>query len=865
MLEKEDIYISYLNIHFERPEKDQFGGGFIHIWDDKTGYKKVPYVRYAYKLSPDGLFKTLFGQKAKKVRRWTKKDEENGLIFEGDVNAEMRYLVDNYTNDDTPSSNHIVMNLDIEVDTRNKLPDVEIADNIITAIAYYNSKSNEYDALVLDENYELSDESFIWKDNATVNLYRFDTEEMLLKKFLIEYKAIKPTILTGWNIDNFDIPYIYNRLKRLLGEKVANSLSPIGLIKHNPFRHRYFIAGVSCLDYLTMYKTFVPGVMQSFKLDSVAKKELGRGKIEYEGSLSNLFKTDKQKFIEYNLTDVELVKSLDDKLKFVDLAKGICQKGHVPLEDVYFSSRYLDGAILTYMKLEGTVAPNRPARDSDDDSNAAVGFDDDDDNETFSGAYVKVPVPGMYPWLIDLDFTSLYPSIIMTLNISPETKICKVDGWDANEFASAADKQYVVDYGGKKLELNHERMVKFLKQYNLSIASNGVMYHNEFIGVIPTLLDRWFKERVEYRALQKKFGEEGDKAKFEFFKARQHVQKIILNSLYGVLGLPMFRFYDLDNAEAVTMTGVDAIKFAEKVVNMYYDKKLEIPKDRVIYMDTDSLFFSMQEIVEHNNPGIDVDDEAVMVPKVLDEAKLIQDFINKSMDSFSERALNVTNHRFNIKQELVARRGIWTTKKRYALKVVNSEGFTVDKMEVKGLDVVRTSFPTAFRDFMKQMLKDILDNKPKEFIDTNILELKKNINTQPISNIARPTGIKNINKYTNNKHQPFTFKEGPAHVKAAINYNDFIRFNQMTNKIALIDNGEKIKWVYLKNNPYKLDEIAFRDNEEDPKEINEYVQQYIDRDKIFKKELEIKLLAFYEALKWGNIPTNINQNHSKFF
>jgi DNA polymerase elongation subunit (family B) len=853
----------YLNIFYERPNKEQYGNGIIHVWDDQTGYKKVPYKRYAYKLSPDGMFKTLFGQKAKKVYRWTKQEEENGLIFEGDVNPETRYLIDTYTKDNNPSSHHVVMNIDIEVDTKNKLPDVMEADNTITAIAYYNSRTNEYDALVLDENYELTDESFIWKDNAIVNLSRFDNETDLLKKFVVDYKRINPTILTGWNIDNFDVPYLYNRLKRVFNESVAKTLSPIGVTKYNPFRKRYFLAGVSCLDYLTMYKTFVPGVMQSFKLDSVAKKELGRGKIAYEGSLSNLFKTDKQKFIEYNLTDVELVKSLDDKLKFIDLAKGICHKGHVPLEDVYFSSRYLDGAILTYMKIEGIVAPNRPVREVDEFDNSTMS--DDDSDETFTGAYVKNPVPGMYEWLIDLDFTSLYPSIIMSLNISPETKVCKVDNWDANDFAANVDKHYEVTMNNKTLKLNNEKMRKFLTEYNLSIASNGIIYHNDSVGVIIELLDRWFQERVEYRALQKKFGEEGDKEKFEFFKSRQHVQKIILNSLYGVLGLPTFRFYDIDNAEAVTTTGVDVIKFAERVVNNYFNNRLSESKDRVIYMDTDSLFFSMQEIVESNNYGINVDNNDEMIPKVLYEAKLIQDHINKAMDTFALKALNVKKHRFNIKQELVARRGIYMTKKRYALKVVHSEGFAVDKLEFKGLDVVRTTFPSAFKDFMTQMLKDILENKDKDYIDKAILDLKKSINTQPISNIARPTGIKNISKYTNNKHQPFTYKEGPAHVKASINYNDFIRYNSMQNKIAFIDDGEKIKWVYLKNNPFRISELAFRDNEEDPIEIHEFIQKYIDRDKIFDTELENKLSDFYTALKWGNLPTNINQNFSKFF
>lgn len=631
--------ISYINIYYEKSEQKQFGGGFIHIWDD-NGYKKLPYKRYAYKLNNSGTFKTLFGQNAKKVFRWSKKDEENGLIFEGDVNPCMRYLIDNYTDSEIPSSKHVVFNFDIEVDSTNTLPDINEALNKITAISYYDNVSKQYTALILDENAELVNESYDWKDNSKVNVFRFDNERTLLQKFLIDYKTINPTILTGWNIDGFDVPYLYNRLKNLFGNVIANSLSPVHIVKHNPFRGRYFIAGVSCLDYLQLYKTYVPGVMQSFKLDAVSKKELGRGKITYDGTLSQLFKTDKLKYIEYNLTDVELVKSLDDKLKFIELAKGICHKGHVPLEDAYFSSRYLDGAILTYLKLEGVVGPNKPIKsysdDTDDDDNNDYGDavsnvinslerSSDDEEEGFSGAYVKNPTPGMYDWVIDLDFTSLYPSIIMTLNISPETKVFKMSDWDPMAFARNEEKNYVISLNNNNKEFSTSEFRSFLKQNNFSIASNGVIYHNNCVGVIPYLLDKWFKERVEFRALQKKYGEEKDMANFEFYKLRQYVQKILLNSLYGVLGLPIFRFYDIDNAEAVTKTGVNAIKYAESVVNMYYNEKLSTNIDHVIYIDTDSVDGnSMVRSKEYGN---------VSIQELFDKYDFIHNIIHKIPDN----------------------------------------------------------------------------------------------------------------------------------------------------------------------------------------------------------------------------------------
>jgi DNA polymerase elongation subunit (family B) len=312
------------------------------------------------------------------------------------------------------------MNFDIEVSTDGGLPDIYKAENPITSIAYYDYIVKEYTVHLLDPNMQMNDLN-ITQRGSTVHIRRHSTEEELLGAFLTDYETMKPTILTGWNIDFFDVPYLYNRLKNVFDDRTASRLSPIGKVGYNKFRERYFIAGVSCLDMIKLYKNFTFGERSSYSLDAIGKLELGEGKIQYDGTLDKLYAEDKEKFIDYNVHDVRLVKMIDDKMKLILLAKGICHKGHVPLEDVYFSSRFLDGAILTYLKRKGKiVVPNKPTRDGTYQNN---------DDPKFDGAYVKDPIPGMYYWLVDLDATSMYPSIIMSLNISPETKLAKIENW----------------------------------------------------------------------------------------------------------------------------------------------------------------------------------------------------------------------------------------------------------------------------------------------------------------------------------------------------------------------------------------------------------------------------------------------------
>ena len=394
------------------------------------------------------------------------------------------------------------------------------------------------------------------------------------------------------------------------------------------------------------------------------------------------------------------------------------------------------------------------------------------------------------------------------------------------------------------------------------------MYDLKQKGVIPAILEKWFNERVEYRKLAKKYGQEGDDELHGYFDRRQLVQKILLNSLYGVLGLTVFRFYDIDNAEGTTTTGQKLIQFTEKIANSYYNKILKTDKDYCIYTDTDSVFYSALPLVQNRHPNADVKDDKFMTEQILDIASEVQEYINKSYMYFAKKFLNIgEDHRFDIKQEVIAKSGIWVAKKRYAQWIINNNGVDCDELEVKGLDVVRSNFPPTFKNFMKGMLKDILELKDRNQIDQDVIDFRKNLSNSNIIDIAKPSGLKGLKKYTT-KFKKGLFTEmalgTPAHVKAAARYNDLLKYFGHKN-ISPLHDGDKLKWVWLKENKFGIETCALIGDEDDPKEILDFIEENIDYEKIFVSDLKNKLEDFYSALGWGQVPDATFANASKFF
>jgi DNA polymerase elongation subunit (family B) len=850
----------YQNIFYERTQN------LIHLWDDKNGYQTFPYRKYAYKKDPYGQHTSMHGDRLTRISKWEKDEAED--LFESDVPETTRVLVDIYDSD-TPSKGNRTMTFDIEVEMVSGLPNTQFAQNEITAIASHDGVTKLYDVFVLDKARKVKNNAKQFsKDGRDVKLHIFDNEKNLLIAFLNYYEEVNPTILTGWNIDFFDIPYLYNRIKNVCGEGHAKRLSPIGQTFYSPYRQKWSFAGVSILDYINLYKNYNYGLESSYTLNHIATKELGRGKVEYEGSLDDLFENDLEKFIEYNIVDVDLVVSMDEKLQFIELCRAICHAGFVPYEDYMFSSKYLEGACLAYLKTKGLVAPNKP-KDRKEKMQALR----DNNEEKFIGAYVKEPIVGKYDWIYDLDLTSLYPSIIMTLNISPETKIGKIKDWDAEHWVRGGNDRYtIVGAGGDIYDYTKEELKDVIKDSNLGVAANGVLYNQDKPGLIADILDTWFKQRVEFRKLEKQYGEAGDTEKYEFYAKRQLVQKILLNSMYGVLGLPAFRFYDIDNAEAVTITGQTVIKKTAEMANIKYNKELGTKEDYNVYIDTDSIYMMAEPLVKHRFPEYKTFDQNRMAAEVNTIAEETQSFLNSFYDLLAERFFCIPKekHRFEIKKEYISKAGFWVAKKRYAQWMILKNGIPCDKLDVKGLDVVRSSFPKAFQDYMSGMLKDILMGKDNDYVDKKLLDFKKSMMTLPVKIIAKGGAIKELSKYDNGKWrkdsglQIANFEKGtPAHVKAGISYNRLLKFFDCPFKHEPIRDGDKVKWVYLKQNPLGLDTVAFKDYN-DPKEIMDFVEQYVDRDMIFKAELENKLDDFYKALKWEKASTE-TQTAKKFF
>jgi DNA polymerase elongation subunit (family B) len=821
--------------------------GIMHIWDDELGHQKFPFKPYGYLPNPNGQYQSLDGTRLEKVMG---NYRDNPKSYESDLNEEVRTLIDLYYESDEPSKGHRDFFFDIETaKDENGYSTIEDVRTAITSIAYYDKAGKDRRVLILDELGRIKERE-IQGDGYILEIFR--DERDLLTRFINIFAEIHPTVITGWNTDGYDIPYLIGRIKKVLGAQAIKKLSPAGIVEQSK-SGKWKIFGVSSLDYIKLYKNFTYTELPNYRLDTVAKKELGRGKVEYDGDLDTLFTQDIHKFAYYNMTDVDLIVDMDDKLQLLNLARTICHKGHVPYEDVYFASKYLDGAAIVDLKRNGFVAPNKQFRFVEEETTA----------DALAGAYVMAPVPGLYKWIYDLDLTSLYPSIIMTANISPETKVTVIKNWN-QECLLSAEASLVQLVDGSWIQ----DIKQWLTDMNYSVASNGAVYRNDQRGFLPTILEKWFDERVIYKDKRDTF--EVGTEEYKFYDAMQLTQKVLLNSFYGVLGLKTFRFYDLDNAGAITAVGQSIIKFSAKVINNYYKKELGTDHfinasgdkaEFAFYTDTDSTFCSSEPLIKHRFPGCNTEDEQFMIEQTNAIASEIQQTVNTMYNQYAKVFHNTTKHRFQIKQEYIAKSGLWIAKKRYAQWVIFKEGKPTDKLDIKGLDVVRSSFPEDFKKIMKETLWYILKGKDKQTTSTLIHDFKSNIKKSEVLNVMKNSSVKELSKYIKGRKSFSGFIKGTtAHAKAAINFNDML--STLNTDILPIKDGEKIKWGYMVNNPYGFETLALR-GYQDPPEIVEFAKQYIDHTKMFTSDLSNKFNDFYAAMGWGQLPEN--NNAKKFF
>ena len=833
----------YQNFHYSRHEN------IAYIWTDDNGLVKIPYKPYAYIVDPKGEHTTLTGLKVKKVTSWSEEAVKQGLVFEHDVPIATRVLIDNYFESNEPSKNHRILKFDIEVEKGLKYSTAKEAKNRITSIAYhYNGK---YVCLLLDEHNRIDEGVRKIKITGTDNIVdviikTYDTETALLNGFLSQWNVIKPTLITGWNSDLFDCPYLYNRMVIVLGKNKANQLSPIGVVSTDERGKDAVIriAGVAQMDYLVLYKKFTYNEESSYALEAISQKELGRGKFKYDGTLDDLYNNNPEGFVEYNVTDVELIEELDKKLDLIEIARGICHLGHVPYDNFPFSSMYHEGAALTYCKLNNLIAIRTKNRG---DMGAAV------------GAVVKKPKSGLYKFIIDEDLTSLYPSLIRTMNISPETIYGYVPDWNEEEWIRKSKDEYHVHFNSSlhddlmgtakiPIKIKSTEFWQYLIDNNLCIASNGVIFDKSKTGLIPDILTNWFNERKRLSKLAEEYGIAGDQVQYKYYDRKQLIQKILLNSFYGVLLLPSFRFYDKSIGESITLTGQSVIKFSMKMANSYYNKKIGTKDvDYVVAGDTDSLFLPALPLINLEYNGTDEDE---LVRRTLVIAGDIQTHINKSYDLYCKHLHNVETHYLNIKQEVIARRAFWgQAKKRYALWIINKKGVPVQEADIKGFDIVRSSFPKLFRSLMKELVNDILHDVDVDNLNRKVRTFKKQYYKSGLFDIMLPTSVKEISKYAK------ATKGTPIHVKSAQNYNKLLKLHNIE-YLPPVSDGDKILYAYVRSNPFGFETMALKGQGEDPPELIEFVEKFIDREKIFNNTFISKLDTIWGDLGWGQVEVN---------
>jgi DNA polymerase elongation subunit (family B) len=768
----------------------------------------------------------------REARDFVKRYEEvaNFKIY-GNTRYEYAFIADNFRGIvDWDISNLSVVFIDIEVGSENGFPDPYKATEPITAIAIHqlNGGTTVYgcgDYVNKDEN---------------VNYVLCKDEVDLCERFLADWSSNHPDVITGWNIKFFDVPYLINRFTRILGEDDVKKLSPWSIIsqRNTMFKGKqqivYDIVGVSALDYLELYQWYAPGGknVENYRLDTVASVELGKSKLSYDeyDSLHQLYKLDYQRFIDYNIKDVRLVLELEDKLKLIELALTLAYDTKCNYDDVFAQTRMWDALIYNYLLDKKIVVPPRRIANKD---------------AAFEGAYVKEPQIGLHNWVASFDLNSLYPHLIMQYNISPETLIDNHDYTD--EMRRLASDASVENLLQKKLDTS------VLK--GATITPNGQFFRTDKEGFLPAMMIEMYEDRKKFKKLmlkeQQAYENEKDKTKkkeIEKLIARynnlQLAKKVSLNSAYGAMGSQYFRFYDLRQALAVTQAGQLSIRWIENKLNEYLNKLLKTEKDYVIASDTDSIYLNLGPLVDSVYEKKPSTEKVIAFMDKICEEK-IQPYIDKSYQELAEY-VHAFDQKMQMKREGLSDKGIWTAKKRYILNVYNNEGvqYAKPKIKVMGLEMVKSSTPTAVRDKMYELV-DLIVNTDEETVQKFIADFREEFKKLPVEDISFPRGCNGLKEYADSAT---IYKKGtPIHVKGAILYNHYLKQNNLMNKYPLIQEGEKLKFTYLKTpNPFKDTVISFPTRL--PKEFD--LQPFIDYETQFEKTFIDPIQIILTCIGW---------------
>ena len=721
-----------------------------------------------------------------------------------------------------------VTTIDIEVASDDGFPDPAKAAHKIISICIKNNIGNTYYVWGLGE-YD-SDKSYM-KDNMVV-YRRFEREDDLLINFITHWSSqqYSPDVVTGWNTRFFDIPYLVNRINRMLGEAYVKRLSPWGMIdrqeitKMGRTQTAYELKGISQLDYLDLFKKFgySYGPQESYKLDHIAHVVLGENKLDYDeySNLHTLYKYNHQKFIDYNIKDVELVDRIEDKLGLITLCMTMAYKGGVNYNDTFGTTLIWDTIIYRRLFANNIIVP----------------FIEDKTKTMYPGGFVKEPQVGIHDNVVSFDLNSLYPSIIMQYNMSPETIANgEITSFDIENVLTKSERP---NNNGKAL------------------AANGQYFNTDKPGIIPFIIDEMYKERVGIKQDMINAQKEKEKVdkndKQEIYRIerdiaiaenRQMSIKILLNSLYGALGNRYFRFFDQRVAEAITLTGQLTIRWAEYAINSYLNRMLspESWKDYVIAIDTDSLYVCLDDLVKKFDPNNTID--------FLDN--VCTDVLEPELEkSYAELygMLGGIDNRMVMKREAIADRALWTAKKRYIMNVHDNEGvrYKQPKLKIMGIEAIKSSTPEPCRKALKEIFKVIMQ-KDESSVQEAIEQFKQHFKTLDPDQIAFPRGVTQVKKF---QDRNTLYKKGtPIHVRGAILYNKLVGDMALNKKYELINNGEKIKFLYLRQ-PNSIHENVIAFPSYLPEEFG--LRKYIDHELQFQKTFLDPIEPVLEAVGWSS-------------
>lgn len=731
-----------------------------------------------------------------------------------------------------------VTSIDIEVDIANDkgFPDIQAADNEVTLITMSRN----------GKKVVLGCQPYTSKDpNVEYMLCRDETA--LLNVFIEMWNSsqFSPDIVTGWNVEFFDIPYLINRIMRVLGQSAARKLSPWGFLSENKLtimgreQQTWTPVGITILDYMQLYKKFAYTIQESYSLDHIAFQELGERKLDYGeyGSLAGLQTGNWERYVDYNIRDVELVDRLDDKLKLIELVFAMAYDAKVNYQDTFTTVRAWDVIIHNYLMERRTVVHQLEIPDHD---------------RGILGGYVKDPQVGMHKWVVSLDLNSLYPHIIMQYNISPDT----FAGW-FNDEPECQRKEWAEERVLQMLDgyLNDDYRRSVIDRNDVTVCANWTTFKRDKQGFLPALMQKYYDERVIYKGkmLDAKRAYEAATSKKEKeqlskdiskYNNLQMAKKIQLNSAYGALGNKYFRWYRNEFAEAITASGQLTTRWIERKLNVYLNKAFKTENvDYVIACDTDSVYIKADKFIDLAGKEMTKEEEVAYLDKVC--TKVLEPYIDKCYEELRQY-VNGYAQKMKMKRECIADKGIWTAKKRYILNVYNQEGvqYAKPKLKMMGIEAIRTSTPQVCRDAIKQTLEVIM-NKTEHEMQQYVKQFRDEFSQLSFEQVASPRSVSDMDTYADSAT---IFKKGtPINAKGSLIYNYYLKKLKLDKKYEPIAPGQKIKYAYcMKPNPFQCSVIACPG--ELPKEFG--MDKYIDRDMQFEKAFLEPIKTITGAIGW---------------